>query len=168
MKSKIITRIVLLTVVAASVGAWALKEFGPAKSGLFATDATAAPSAPNKPAPAAITRPDGVTVIHFHGEKRCPTCIRIGDLAKKTLDEAFAAELQAGKVRWESIDYSTPGNDHFVKDYELVSATVVATLWKDGKEIQWNRLDAVWDHVDDEATFRAYIDKGVRDLLNRP
>lgn len=159
MNPKTITRIVLLSVIGIGVGNWAMKEFGPAKA--------VATSGHNKTT-AAATRPDGVTIINFHGEKRCRTCIRIGDLAKKTMEQDFAAETQAGQVHWDHINYDAQADAHFVKDYELVSPTVIVTRWKDGKEVKWNRLDGVWDHVDDEAVFRAYVAQGVRDLLNLP
>jgi Golgi nucleoside diphosphatase len=54
-----------------------------------------------------------------------------------------------------------------VNDYQLVSSTVLVTLWKDGKQVEWNRLDAVWDHVGDEPVFRAYLAQGLRELLDR-
>lgn len=156
MNAKTMTRNVLLAVIAAAVGVWAMREFGPAKSVATggATGATVA-----------VSRPDGVTVINFHGAKRCRTCIGIGELAKKTIDEDFADEKQSGRIHWEHVNYDEPANAHFVKDYELVSSTVLVTLWKDGKELKWNRLDGVWDHVGDEPAFRAYIANGLRDLL---
>jgi hypothetical protein len=159
MKSKTIIRIVLLAVIAFAVGGWAVKEFGPA--GGVAENG-------GSESTASITRPDGVTVINFHGEKRCRTCIGIGKLARKTLDDEFATEEKTGEVRWEHINYDEPGNAHFVKDYQLVSSTVLVALWKDGREVKWNRLDGVWDHVGDEAAFRAYVTRGVHDLLEHP
>jgi hypothetical protein len=158
MNAKTITRIVLLCVIAIAVGAWAMKQFGPAKAVATGGDHQTT---------AAATRPDGVTVINFHGEKRCRTCIGIGKLAKQTFDDEFAAEEKAGKVHWQHINYDEPANAHYIKDYELVSSTVLVTLWKDGKEVKWNRLDGVWDHVGDDPTFRAYVAQGVRDLLNQ-
>lgn len=160
MKTKGIIRIVLLSVVAIAVGAWAMKEFGPAQ--LATTNGNQ-----NSPS-GAVTRPDGVTMISFHGAKRCRTCIKIGKLAKQTLDQEFAAQQQSGKIHWEVINYDEQANAHWVKDYKLVSSTVLVTLWKDGKEVEWQRLDAVWDHVGDEPKFRAYVAQGIRDLLNHP
>ncbi len=162
MNPKTITRIVLLTVIAIAVGGWAMKEFGPAKP-----VATASQNQAAEDSHAVATRADGVTVINFHGDRRCRTCIGIGTLAKKTLDEDLTAEEKAGKIHWEHINYDESANAHFVKDYELVSSTVLITLWKDGKEVKWNRLDGVWDHVGDEPTFRAYVAQSVRDLLNQ-
>ena len=153
MNPKILTRIVLLAIVAAAIGGWAFKHFGAsAKTG----------------ADVGITRPDGVTVIHFHGEKRCRSCIKISTLAEKTLARNFAEEMKAGDVRWEHINYEAPGNTHYVSDYQLVSSTIVATLWRDGKEVKWTMLDDVWNHLDDEAAFDAYLANGIRELTQQP
>lgn len=156
MNPKTIIRFVLLAVVAIAIAAWARKEFGPAK--------LANKGDVSAPVPA-TTRPDGVTVINFHGAKRCRSCIGIGELAQKTIDEDFPDEKQSGRIHWEHVNYDEPANAHFVKDYELVSSTVLVTLWKDGKELKWKRLDGVWDHLGDEPAFRAYIANGLRDLL---
>jgi hypothetical protein len=147
MNAKTIIRIVLLAVIAVAVGRWAMKEFGPAKA--------VSPS---------VTRPDGVTVINFHGAKRCRTCIGIGELAKKTIDEDFAAQLKSGQIRWEQINYDETPNAHYVKDYGLVSSTILITLWKDGKEVKWSRLDEVWDHYGDETAFQNHLIQSVHDL----
>lgn len=163
MNAKAITRALLLAVIVAAVAAWAIKEFGPTKA---SPDADGGTAAANVTSPAA--RPDGVTVINFHGERRCPTCVGIGTLAQKTIDEEFRTELRFGKIHWEHINYEEPANTHFVKEYELVSSTVLITLWKDGKEVKWNRLDGVWDHYGDDAKFRAYVAENVRTLLNQP
>ena len=148
MKSKSIIRIVLLTVIAVAVGSWAFKEFGPAKA-----------VTPD------VIRPDGVTVINFHGAKRCRTCIGIGELAKKIVDEDFAAGMQSGEIRWVQLNYDEAANAHYVKDYGLVSSTILITLWKDGKEVKWNRLDGVWDHFGNDPAFRTYLTQNLRDLL---
>lgn len=133
MKPKTIIRIVLPAVIAIAVGGGAVKEFGPA--GVVAGNG-------GSESTASVTRPDGLTVMNCHGEKRCRTCIGIGELARQTLDEEFAAEEKAGKVRWEQINFDQPANARFVKDYQLVSSTVLITLWKDGRQVEWNRLDA--------------------------
>jgi hypothetical protein len=157
MNAKFIIRLVLLAVVALAVGHWAFKEFGPSKP---------ASGHGMKEGAASAARPDGVTVIYFHGEKRCRTCIRIGELARKVVEEEFAAEVRTGNLRWEEINYEEPARAHHVKGYELVSSTVVVTRWRDGKELKWKKLDGVWDHAGDEVDFRAYVANGVREFLN--
>ena len=160
MNPKSITRIVLLAVIALAIGGWAIKEF----STTTATEKAAGESG----GAADFTRPDGVTVINFHGDTRCRTCVSIGNLASKTVDEHLTEARQSGELHWEIINYDAPENTHFVTDYELVSPTVVATLWRDGKEVKWERLDGVWEHLNDETTFQTYVAHGVRELMNLP
>ena len=160
MNPKSIIRIVLLAVVAMASGGWAIKQFG--STGIAASTAAAGDPA------AAFTRPDGITVINFHGERRCLTCTNIGNLAKQTVESHFAEALESGEIRWEHINYEANGNGHYVTDYELVSATVVATRWQDGKEVDWSRLDGVWDHYNDEPAFAAYLTHGIRELSAAP
>jgi len=156
MNAKTITRIILLSVVGLAVGGWAMKEFG--SNHKTTTDAS----------PEKFIRPDGVTVINFHGEKRCRSCINIGTLAEKTLEKHFADEMETGGIHWEHVNYEAPGNTHYATDYELAFSTVVATHWKDGKEIAWARLDGVWDHLNDESAFEAYLVNGIRELNTEP
>jgi hypothetical protein len=159
MNAKALARMVLLAVVAIALAAWARKEFGPAAAVARGDDSASASGG------AELTRPDGVSVILFHGEKRCRTCIRIGTLAREVLEQAFAEEEKAGVLHWAEINYDQPAHAHFVKRYELVSSTVLLTRWKDGREAEWKRLDAVWDHVGDEAAYRAYLSREVNEQL---
>lgn len=148
MKTKTIMRMVMLAVLAVAVGVWVIKEFGSTK--VIGTGGTAVGQGTTTSTDRA--RPDGVAVINFHGTMRCRTCLRIGELAKKTLDEAFTEAQKIGKVSWQHVNYQEPANAHFVKDYELGNPTILLAQWKDGKEVKWNRLDGVWDLVEDEPT----------------
>jgi hypothetical protein len=153
MKTKWILRVVLLSIVAVALGNWVVELARSPGSG--------------GGAPADVARADGVTVISFHGTKRCRTCLRIQELAKRTVDEEFAGEVGSGKVRWDEIDYEKAEHAHYVKRYELVSSTVIASRWKDGRETQWKLLDDVWEHVGNEDAFRAYLSQGVRELMEK-
>ena len=164
MKPKTIIGLVVLAVIAVAVGVWVIKKSGPAKA--IGIGEAVARQGTNTSADR--IRPDGVAVINFHGAMRCRTCLRIGELAKKTLDEEFTEAQKVGKVSWEHVNYQEPANAHFVKDYELGNPTILLTQWKDGKEVKWNRLDGVWDLVEDESTFRAYVAESVRQLLENP
>jgi len=157
MNSKSITRIVLLGIVGLAIGGWAMKELGSEKPVSQATEATEG-----------FTRPDGVTVINFHSDKRCRTCINIGNLARETVDEHFAGAMESGVMHWENINYATPENAHLVTEYELVSSIILITRWEDGKEKAWQRLDAVWDHRNDEPTFKSYVAREIETLMNLP
>lgn len=151
MKGKLVIRIVLLALVAAGIGRWAWQEFGG-----------------DEPAATAASRPDGVSVLALHGEKRCRTCIRISDLAREEVEKTFAAELADGRLHWESLNYEQPEHRDLARRYELVSATIVLSRWKDGAETDWQKLDEVWDLVGDEGEYREFIDTRVATMLETP
>lgn len=165
MKSKSILRTALLSVVGISLVGWALQSFAPAPEPANQTSSGFAGTAV---APAKLVdRPNGVTAILFHGDKRCRTCIKISDLTRQTLQQQFAGELASGALHIAEVNYDEAGNQPYVSHYQLTSSTVVVTRWQAGRETSWVRLDEVWDRVDDVSKFRDLIAENVRTLLNR-
>lgn len=140
-----LTRYALLALVAASLGTWAVRTWRPAGGSV----ATASVS---EPLPA-----DGVVVINFHGATRCASCEEIGKEAHAVVENDFASDLQSGRMTWQVINFDEPANRHYVKDYALVSSTVVVVRREHGRDAAWRRLDAVWDHVFDAPAMNDYL-----------
>ena len=103
-----------------------------------------------------------VTVYYFHRTARCPTCLKIEALAKQEVEATFASELQRGDMRFASINVEEAGNEHFIKDYELVSQALVLADYRHGVQQRWKNLDAIWDLVDHEEDFARYVRDEVR------
>lgn len=135
-----LARIALLTLVVVSLGAWAMRTFR----------AEAAPASKALPA-------DGVVVINFHAAIRCNGCREIGRTAQKVVETDFADALKSGRMTWQVINFEEPGHKHFVKDYGIVSSTVVVVRREHGRDATWRRLDAVWDHLFDEPSMSRYL-----------
>ena len=57
-----------------------------------------------------------VNVYYFHGKQRCKTCIAVGDLAKKTIEETYAGN---NKVKFIEVDTSDKKFDDLVNKYEV-------------------------------------------------
>jgi len=67
---------------------------------------------------------DVVSVYYFHGKARCMTCVAVGDVAKKTVETAFAGNK---KVRFVDLDNSEKANETLVKKYEVAwNALIIA------------------------------------------
>jgi thiol-disulfide isomerase/thioredoxin len=98
-----------------------------------------------------------VTVYSFYGKSRCPTCRKIEQYTKETVEQNFLKGTYAGRVTFTAINVEEKPNEHFVKDYQLVSSGVVLQAEKDGKPGKWENLDGVWVQVGDKAKFFAYI-----------
>ena len=167
MKSLNVLRVVLLFLVCASVGAWGWRTW---RAESAATGAAAPKSSSSDaPAPDPEAAPtliaDGVAVINFHGALRCPTCRKIGALSQAVVEQDFADEVAAGRVRWSSIDFEDAASAHYADDYELSSSNVVVVRRAGGKDVAYRRLDEVWTCYDDEPAFRAYVTQAIRDAL---
>lgn len=66
---------------------------------------------------ATVTLDDSVTnVYYFHGKQRCKTCIAVGDLTKKTVEEAYAGNAN---VKFIEVDTSDKQFDDLVNKYEV-------------------------------------------------
>jgi hypothetical protein len=142
-------RVALLTLVVASVGAWARRTLQgePDPGHGSARTPSAARSLPA----------DGVAVVNFHGFLRCETCLRIGELSRAVTERDYAAQLAAGRVTWLDIDHDEALNAHFRDDYDIFASTVVVVSRRAGLDVGWERIDEVWELYDDEPAFRARL-----------
>lgn len=57
-----------------------------------------------------------VYVYYFHGKQRCKTCVAVGDLAKKTIENAYAGN---DKVRFVEVNTSEKEYADLVEKYEI-------------------------------------------------
>ncbi len=103
-----------------------------------------------------------VMVYYFHGDVRCPTCHKLENYAKEALDTYFADNLAAGKIRWKPTNVDTPANEHFVKDYKLVTKSVIVSRMVNGQEVAWKNLDQIWELVSDKDKYLTYIRDSVK------
>jgi len=150
MNAKRIVTIALTAFVLISVVWLVVREVSPKRTG-----ADAAPAASGRQ----------VVVYYFHRTARCPTCLKIEALAKQEVETSFAAELKRGDLKFQSLNVEEAGNEHFVKDYELVSQSLVLVDYRNGIQGHWKNLDAVWDLVHTEEDFNRYVRDEVRAYL---
>jgi hypothetical protein len=108
----------------------------------------------------ASTAPAGILVYYFHGTTRCATCKTIEAYAHETVATAFGADLKAGIVEWKLVNVDEPASQHFVRDYQLYTRSVVVVDAKDPK--RFKVLDRVWQLVGDKAAFQRYVEQEIR------
>jgi hypothetical protein len=75
--------------------------------------------------------------------------------------------LRSGRLNWRVINFETPANKHFVQDYRLTTSTVVVTRREGGRDVEWQRLDAVWDHLYEGPAMRAYLKEHIAALTGK-
>lgn len=102
-------------------------------------------------------RPDPVIqVVYFHTNFRCQTCTAIEVQSGRAVEQAFARELESGRLTWATCNLDKAGNEHFEKDFELTSASLVLTDGR-GPQGRWKVLEKTWDLVGDSAAFSDYV-----------
>jgi len=112
------------------------------------------------PAAAAPAASPAVLVYYFHATTRCATCRTIEAYARETVTSRFAADLEAKRLEWRSVNVDEPANRHFIRDFQLYTRSVVLVDANDPK--RYRVLDKVWQLVGDKAAFQAYVEREVR------
>lgn len=122
-------------------------------------------SRPAASRPAAQAKSE-VVAYYFHRTLRCPSCVHIETTAKQAIENRFATELKASRLRWESVDMQKQGNEHFVTDYRLGAPSLVLVKKVNGRELAWSNCEKVWALHRDEPAFAKYVQDEVAGMLS--
>lgn len=125
---------------------------GPLSSGTSPTQAEVAPS-------------HVVKVTYFTTNVRCPSCLKIEELTRLTVENRFSQEVTNGELVFQLINTDLPENRHFIKDYQLVSKTVVVAEFDDGMQGDWLNLQDVWLKFTDPEDFEKYVAEAITQKL---
>jgi len=106
-----------------------------------------------------------VIVYYFHGNFRCASCHRIEQYTKEAVEQYFSDELRSGRLVFSPINVEKQGNEHFVKDYQLYTKSVVLSLVKNEAEIKHINLEKVWNYLGNKEQFFSYIKSEVEEYL---
>jgi hypothetical protein len=108
---------------------------------------------------------NGVVVTYFTTDVRCPSCRKIEDLTRASVESGFADALASGRLVFRSLNTDRPENRHFVDDYNLVSKTVIVSRRVGGRESGWKNLQDVWMKLSSPGDFEAYVRGAIEESL---
>jgi hypothetical protein len=106
-----------------------------------------------------------VIAYYFHTTFRCPSCRKIEQYTGEALKENFAKEMESGELVYKVVNTDDAGNEHFMRDYQLYTKSVVLSLVKDGKEVKFKNLEKVWRLLGNKDEFCRYIKEETADFL---
>ncbi len=122
----------------------------PVKAGPPASsDASTASAAPQKK-----TR---TVVYYFHGNMRCHSCRKIEAYTVEAIRSGFPEALEDGRLELQVVNVEEPGNDHYVRDFQLYTRSVVVERRAGDKRQEWKNLDKAWRLIRDKAGFMEYV-----------
>lgn len=109
--------------------------------------------------------PNFVRVYYFHGNFRCTNCYNIEKYTKEAVEKRFKNELKSGKIVFQVVNVEIKGNEHFMRDYQLYTKSVVLSLLKNGKEVKFDNLTKVWEYLRNKDAFQQYIKAEIEKYL---
>jgi hypothetical protein len=107
-----------------------------------------------------------VVAYYFHTTSRCASCRAIEAYSREAIESAFAAELKDGRLVWLPVNVEVKGNEHFVKDYQLYTKSLILVNEVRGKPAQWKNLERVWQLLQDKDKFLRYVQDEARAYLS--
>ena len=161
MKTKKIISIVLSIFVVLCVVAIAFKEIKKSQNNAQTTSPRIVVKNDNANE---VKKDDHLVVYYFHGNMRCTTCKMIEQYTKEALDNFFPNELKTKAIVFKAVNVELQGNEHFVKDYDLTTRSVVLVKYNADKKLKWENLKEVWSLVRSKPDFMNYIQKEVKTL----
>ena len=106
-----------------------------------------------------------VVAYYFHGNARCATCRKIEAYSEEAITGGFDSELGDGRLEWRAVNVDESENKHFVRDFELVTKSVVLVEYSDGEVVRWENLKDVWQLVRNKDRFVDYVQTETREFL---
>jgi hypothetical protein len=160
MNAKVIVAVVLLLFVGLSLTYLVIKETG--KQSVAETEAVPV---------SAITESSEsvghqVIAYYFHGQRRCPSCIKIEAYSKETVDSLFQDALRDGRLVWRVVNFEESGNEHYSEDYKLIAQSLIIVDRHNGEQTAWKNLDKVWELLGDKQAFMSYVYEEITSYLD--
>jgi len=132
---------------------------------VFLLLAVAGLGSPVLPADKPVLSSPKLVAFYFHTSQRCVTCVAIENYTKEALNSKFGDALRKGIVEWRVVNVEQPQNRHFIRDFRLVSPSVVVVRLENGKSVKWQTLDKTWTLVRNKAQFIQYVQSSIDKFL---
>lgn len=105
-----------------------------------------------------------IEIINFHATYQCYSCIYIGDMMFKIIEEQFKEEYQSGKISFKKINVDLPENKDIVNKYQARGSSLFFNIVIDGQENIQEDAN-VWRLVGNDQAFKNYIFNKITDNL---
>jgi hypothetical protein len=108
-----------------------------------------------------------IIVYYFHPTARCSTCINIENFTQETVESKFRKEQKDKTLFFKSVNIEDSLNEHFVKDFNLTSSSVILVKYEGKKRTGWKNLEKVWALEKDKEKFSIYIKIELQQFLKK-
>ncbi len=98
-----------------------------------------------------------VVAYYFYTNVRCPSCHKIEQYTKEAVEQYFKEDLASGRLVFKPVNTDQKENQHFIKDYQLYTKSIIISMMNGGKEVKYKNLTEVWQCLRDKQKFYDYI-----------
>ncbi len=106
-----------------------------------------------------------VMAYYFHGTFRCYTCTNMEKYSRAAIETNFKDALASGKLEFNAVNVEERENEHFAKDYQLYTKSLILSLVKDGKEVKSKNLDKIWEYARNKQKFIDYVTSEINGFM---
>ncbi len=97
-----------------------------------------------------------LTLIKFHGNSQCTSCINLGKFAQATLEKNYAKELASGQIRYLDINAEADWQNELVQEYRPTHASLYLLVQRDSDK-SFEELRESWYYTGDQAAYERYL-----------
>jgi len=106
-----------------------------------------------------------VQIFLFHATQRCPTCIRIGQWTKSTVEERFPEQLKDGKIEFREINIDLPENRNLAEKFQAGGSALYINSIKNGQD-NITEDTMVWQLAGETSDkFKNYLSNKINTIL---
>jgi len=106
-----------------------------------------------------------VEVYHFHGNSQCTSCIAVGDLAEKTVNDNFKAELASGRLVFAHVNAEKPENVALASKYGVTGSSLWIGVY-DANGFHKKEDTRVWSLIGNKDAYNFYLTGLISKRLN--
>ena len=112
-----------------------------------------------------VFAPEKVEIFLFHRTVRCSTCIAIGKLADKTVQEKFPEEVKSGRIVFKEINVDLPENKELAEKFQASGSALYINAIKNSRD-NIEQDTKVWRLTGDEAAFVSYFENRLNLIIS--
>ncbi|UCE23783.1 MAG: hypothetical protein JSU74_10860 [Candidatus Zixiibacteriota bacterium] len=165
MKTRVITSVLTVLLLLFAVVIVTAEEINKEAADTTLTATKAASKDSTSAGEPEIREPEFIA-YYFHGTRRCVTCRKLESYTQEAIEAGFAEQLKSGVLVWRPVNTDEPDEEHFRKDYQLYTKSVILSQRKGDEEVKWKNLDKIWQFVrGDKEAYMKYIQDEVTAFL---
>ena len=135
----------------------------PDSNASFVASPSASPVLPSS-APSLNLAPANITLVKFHNNQQCTSCMNLGKFANATVNLYFEQEMLQGRVRYLDINAEADPTNPLVVKYAPTHASLYVITYNSTGE-HFEELAQAWYYTADEAAYSTYLKTEISNRL---